>query len=84
LITHANTSLTIDASGLSCPMPLLKAKQGLSKLQPGETLWLLATDPASERDIQAFVKLSVHSLLQFEVSEGVYQYLLQKGRNDAL
>ncbi|WP_185231936.1 sulfurtransferase TusA family protein [Teredinibacter franksiae] len=73
------TNLTIDAMGLSCPMPLLKAKQGLSKLNRGETLRLLATDPGSERDIQAFAKLSDHTLVSHESTDGCYQYIIQKG-----
>ncbi len=72
-------NLTIDASGLSCPMPLLKAKQGLSRLQTGENLLLLATDPGSVRDMQAYANLSPHTLIHFEAVDGVYQYILQKG-----
>lgn len=71
--------LTIDATGLSCPLPLLKAKQGLNDIEPGEPLLLLASDPASERDVVAYTRLSQHFLLQFERVDGIYRYLIQKG-----
>lgn len=68
----------IDAIGLACPLPLLKAKQGLKALVSGECLRLLATDPGSVRDIQAFVDLSDHQLLAFDERDGRYTYTLKK------
>ena len=70
---------TIDARGLACPLPLLKAKQGLSHLVPGQQLQVLATDSASVRDFHAFAALSCHSLEDFNESDGVYSYLFVKG-----
>ena len=75
--------LTIDASGLACPLPLLKAKQGLSRLQQGGCLRLLATDPGSKRDMQAYIRLSEHALLDLKISDGVYSFILQKGETCA-
>jgi tRNA 2-thiouridine synthesizing protein A len=70
---------TIDARGLVCPLPLLKAKQGLNNLASGERLQVLATDSASVRDFHAFVALSRHSLAAFKQTGNVYCYLLVKG-----
>lgn len=70
--------LEIDAIGLACPMPLLKAKQGLSRLSHGQTLRLMASDPGSERDVKTFAKLSLHTLLHFERQDELYIYVLQK------
>ena len=69
---------TIDARGLSCPLPLLKAKQGLNSLMPGEQLQVLATDSGSVRDFHAFAELSGHKLKHFNENNGVYYYLLVK------
>ena len=69
---------TIDARGLSCPLPLLKAKQGLNNLMPGEQLQVLATDSGSVRDFHAFAELSGHKLKHFTENNGVYYYLLVK------
>ncbi|MFT5720330.1 MAG: tRNA 2-thiouridine synthesizing protein A [Motiliproteus sp.] len=53
----------VDARGLSCPLPLLKAKQALNRLQPGEVLQVLATDAGSVRDFKAFTDQSGDLLL---------------------
>lgn len=68
----------VDASGLSCPMPLLKAKQALNKLPPGALLRIVATDPGSERDFEAFARQSGNLLLESCAQAGSYSYLLRK------
>jgi tRNA 2-thiouridine synthesizing protein A len=68
----------VDASGLNCPLPLLKAKQGLKQLSTGQCLKVIATDPGSVRDFEVFAELSGNKLL-FSRQEGEsYHYLLQK------
>ncbi|MBF7729347.1 sulfurtransferase TusA family protein [Pseudomonas sp. N040] len=68
----------VDARGLSCPMPLLKAKLELNRLPSGATLKVLATDAGSQRDFRAFARLAGHTLLREEVAAGVYGYWLCK------
>lgn len=70
--------LDIDASGLACPLPLLKAKQGLNQLEAGQCLRLTATDPGSVRDFHAFAELSSHELVSFAESDGQFVYVLRK------
>lgn len=53
----------LDASGLTCPMPLLKAKRALNGMHAGEVLRVVATDPGSERDFEVFSRQSGHPLL---------------------
>lgn len=53
----------LDARGLSCPLPILKAKKALSELQSGQVLRIVATDPGSVRDFQAFAKQTGNELL---------------------
>lgn len=69
----------LDACGLTCPMPLLKAKLALNGLQPGQVLQVMATDAASRRDFSAYARLAGHSLLREEEQGGVFRYWLQKG-----
>ena len=69
----------IDARGLNCPMPLLKAKQGLRNLQSGQVLRLLATDSGSLKDILAFSQLTPHRLVAFAVANDAFCYLIAKG-----
>ena len=70
---------TVDACGMQCPMPLLKAKQTLNAMQAGDVLEVLATDSGSFKDVPAFARLSSHELLLAEALEGRYRYLLKKG-----
>jgi len=70
---------TIDARDLVCPLPLLKAKQGLNNLVSGERLQVLTTDSASVKDFHAFATLSCHHLEAFKQTDKVYCYLLIKG-----
>jgi len=69
----------VDARGLVCPMPLLKAKRALNTLNRGDRLRVLATDSGSQRDFRVFAEQSGHCLLSSSVDdEGVYSYLLEK------
>lgn len=70
--------IELDARGLDCPLPLLKAKQALNGLPPGARLRVVATDPGSQRDFAAFCRLAGHQLLESDEEQGVYRYLLQK------
>jgi tRNA 2-thiouridine synthesizing protein A len=54
----------VDATGESCPMPLLKAKQRLNKMKEGECVKVIASDKGSVRDFSAFVALTAHELLE--------------------
>lgn len=68
----------LDATGLSCPMPLLKAKKALNELDPGDCLRVVATDPGSVRDFAVFSEQSGHALLESRQEDGRYYYLLRK------
>ena len=68
----------VDARGLDCPMPLLKAKRALNAMASGQRLRILATDSGSQRDFRVFAEQSGHALLASEVDGSVYRYLLQK------
>lgn len=68
----------LDASGLNCPLPLLKAKLELNRLPSGAVLKIIATDAGSQRDFRAFAQLAGHQLLHEEVKDGVYRYWLRK------
>lgn len=68
----------LDVTGLNCPMPLLKAKQALNKLEAGQTLLVKATDPGSVRDFKSFADLSANRLLESFEDNGCYCYLILK------
>lgn len=68
----------LDVCGLSCPLPLLKAKQALNKLASGQVLSVVCTDPGSVRDFQVFSEQSGHPLLASKQDEGKFYYELKK------
>lgn len=71
----------LDASGLPCPMPLLKTKLELSAMAPGEQLEVVATDPGSARDIPAFIALSAHQLVNSGVYGSQYRFTIRCGHS---
>jgi TusA-related sulfurtransferase len=68
----------VDATGLNCPLPLLKAKLELNRLTSGMVLKVIATDAGSQRDFRSFARLAGHELLHERVESGVYTYWLRK------
>lgn len=70
--------LDLDLSGLTCPMPLLKTKQALNRMESGKIVRVTATDPASERDFQVFSRQSGIRLLSTERIADRFIYRLQK------
>ena len=60
----------LDARGLNCPLPILKAKKALSDMHSGEILKVLATDPGSVRDFQAFARQTGNDLIDQQALQG--------------
>lgn len=69
---------TLDASGLLCPLPVLKARKRLKGMAPGAVLRLIATDPAAVVDVPHFCRESGHELLGTEAAEGARTYLIRR------
>ncbi|MBY4677826.1 sulfurtransferase TusA family protein [Marinobacterium arenosum] len=69
----------LDASGLSCPLPLLKAKQALNGLAVGQVLQVIATDGGSVRDFKAYTDQSAHQLLESYTDQDRYIYIIRRG-----
>ncbi len=72
------TDKEIDTSGLNCPLPILKAKKALNELQSGQTLKVIATDPGSWRDFEAFAKQTGNTLVSQEKTGTNFVYVLQR------
>ena len=68
----------LDACGLACPLPLLKAKQALNRMQSGEVLKVMATDAGSVRDFEVFARQSGNTLLLSQDLGESYQYWIRK------
>ena len=68
----------LDASGLNCPLPILRAKKSLSSLESGQVLRIVATDPGSVKDFEAFAKQTGNELLESNEDGGKFNFLVKK------
>jgi tRNA 2-thiouridine synthesizing protein A len=68
----------IDTRGMNCPLPILKAKKALSEMQAGEILKVVATDPSSTRDFQAFARQTGNELLEQSQNDAEYTHFLRR------
>jgi tRNA 2-thiouridine synthesizing protein A len=68
----------IDARGLNCPLPILRAKKALAELSTGQTLKVVASDPGSMRDFQAFAKQTGNELVEQETVGEEYIHVLRR------
>lgn len=67
----------LDVRGLNCPMPILKTKKALGELAAGQVLRVVATDPGSVRDFQAFAKQTGHALLEQTTQGDEFVHLMR-------
>ena len=72
-----NYDKEIDTKGLNCPLPILKAKKALSEMQSGQVLKVVATDPGSMRDFQAFARQTGHTLVEQSGADGEFVHVLR-------
>jgi tRNA 2-thiouridine synthesizing protein A len=68
----------LDARGLNCPLPILRTKKTLNEMGSGQVLKILATDPGSVRDFQAFSKQTGNELLSHAASDAEFVFFLRK------
>jgi tRNA 2-thiouridine synthesizing protein A len=68
---------TLDARGMNCPLPILKAKKALADVPTGGTLEVLATDRGSVSDFDAFCRTTGNELLEQGEEDGVYRFLIK-------
>jgi len=72
--------LTLDAKGLSCPMPLLKTKQFINKIKTGEVLEVLGTDPGSKNDLPGWCTRAGHEFLGAKDESGFFRFFIRRGK----
>jgi tRNA 2-thiouridine synthesizing protein A len=69
----------LDATGLNCPLPILRAKKALNGLEAGKVLRIIATDPGSVKDFEAFAKQTGNELMSSSEEGGKFLFLMKKG-----
>jgi tRNA 2-thiouridine synthesizing protein A len=73
-----NPDEVLDCSGLSCPMPILKTKKAIDKLSSGQVLKMIATDPGSKPDIDAWSKRTGHTVLDYQQEGNKHIFFIKK------
>jgi tRNA 2-thiouridine synthesizing protein A len=73
-----NIDKEIDTRGLNCPLPILKAKKALTDMQTGQLLKVVATDPGSVRDFQAFAKQTGNELVEQQTAGQEFIHVLRR------
>jgi tRNA 2-thiouridine synthesizing protein A len=68
----------LDARGLNCPLPILKAKKAINGIESGEVLKIIATDPGSVKDFEAFCNQTGHELVESAEANGEFIFLIKK------
>jgi len=68
----------LDTSGLNCPLPILKTKKALNTMLSGQLLHVIATDPASQIDFEAFCAQTGHALIEEREENGKFYFVLRK------
>ena len=69
---------TLDAKGLNCPLPILKARKALKDVAAGETLEILSTDPGSVADFEAFCRQTGNELLESSNDDSVFRFVIKR------
>ncbi|MCP3665332.1 MAG: sulfurtransferase TusA family protein [Gammaproteobacteria bacterium] len=72
------TQHTLDASGLNCPLPILRTKKAITAMASGETLEVTATDPGSVKDLAAFCNQTGNEMLSTDEYDGAFIFLIRK------
>ena len=75
---NTETTATLDARGLNCPLPILRTKKALNVLEPGDTLHLISSDPGSVKDFDAFCKQTGNELLENNADSGEFTFIIRK------
>ena len=68
----------LDARGLNCPLPILRAKKTLNDMSGGQVLSIIATDPGSVKDFEAFAKQTGNELMESKEENGEFHFLIKK------
>jgi tRNA 2-thiouridine synthesizing protein A len=76
--TALPADVELDARGLNCPLPILRTKKALNAMNSGQLLRVLATDPGSVRDFQAFSKQTGHDLMGADTAGDEFRFVLRK------
>jgi tRNA 2-thiouridine synthesizing protein A len=76
-MSNLDIKVKVDASGLSCPMPILKAAQAIKSVQTGDLVEIVATDPGSLKDFEAWARSTGNTLVEQDTAGGKFRFVLR-------
>ncbi|WP_054956953.1 sulfurtransferase TusA family protein [Paenibacillus dakarensis] len=74
-----NTDKVLDATGLACPMPIVKTKKAMKEMESGQVLEVHSTDKGAKNDLTAWASSSGHEILEHQEDNGVLKFWIKKG-----
>lgn len=74
-----NVDQTLDCKGLSCPMPIIKLSKTMKKLNTGEVLEMIGTDPGSKTDVPAWCEKTGNEFIELQEEDGAFKFYIKKG-----
>jgi len=77
-VSDISPNVTLDNSGLACPLPIIKTKKAIDGMQVGQVLKMIATDPGSVSDVQAWASKTGHELLKYEQEGEKFIFYIRK------
>ncbi len=78
-MTQLVADVTLDCTGLACPLPILKLSKAITQIQPGQVIELIGTDSGSKDDVPAFCQRTNHTLLGSREEGGRFIFYIKKG-----
>jgi tRNA 2-thiouridine synthesizing protein A len=78
MTTHPSADYILDCRGTLCPMPVVRLRQEIDKIDAGKVIKVLATDPASVQDMPAFARNTGHELLESTTASGIFEFYFRK------
>jgi len=77
-VANLDIKLKVDASGLSCPLPIHRASQGIKTIESGQLMEIVATDPGSVKDFDAWSKATGNALVEQDAADGKFRFVVRR------
>lgn len=74
------SSRTLDCRGLLCPMPIIQVSKAIKGMEVGQILEMLATDPGSKPDMEAWARQTGHELLDIQEEDGLFKFYVRRSK----
>ena len=80
MVSDAQIAKRLDCQGFVCPYPIVELARAIKAVEKGAIVEMLATDPGSVRDVEAFQKRTGHQLVEHSQADGVFRFLVRRAK----